>query len=95
MNTVRDRVAMVLAASTGLSLLLLTGAGLWDAFSNPDSQLSEAYSSLLTGTLGVMVGALAGYIGGRGGPVPVIDETDIHRPTTRVSSPDETERRTP
>lgn len=82
----RDLVALVLAASAGLAILLLTAAGLWDAFQNPDSQLSEAYSSLLTGTLGVLVGALAGYIGGH--PSRHNDDYDDDTdPPTRTDRP--------
>jgi hypothetical protein len=62
----RDAVALVLATCAGLSVLALTLAGLYDALADPaQAGISEAYSSLITGTLGVLVGALAGYIGGR------------------------------
>lgn len=62
-------VALVLAATAGLSVLLLTAAALYDALADPvQAGISEAYSALLTGTLGVVIGALAGYIGGRHDP---------------------------
>lgn len=65
----RDLVALVLALAAGLSVLALTLAALYDALADPSrAGLSQAYSSLLTGTLGVMIGALAGYIGGRSRP---------------------------
>ena len=65
----RDYVALVLAVAAGTSVVALTLAALWDALSDPEnSGLSTAYTSLLTGTLGVMIGALAGYIGGRHDP---------------------------
>lgn len=62
----RDLVALVLALAAGLSVFALTVAALYDALADPSrAGLSQAYSSLLTATLGVMIGALAGYIGGR------------------------------
>lgn len=61
----RDAVALILAVCAGLSILALTLAALFDALSDPEQAgLSQEYMSLLTGTLGVLVGALAGYVGG-------------------------------
>ena len=61
----RDVVALVLAVAVGLSVLVVTAAAMWDAVFNTGHELSPTYSSLVTATLGVLVGALAGYIGGR------------------------------
>lgn len=63
-----DRVAVILAASAGLSVLVLTVAAVLDATIG-DQGISKEYSTLLVGTLGVLVGALAGYIGGRRGDI--------------------------
>ena len=61
-DSLRDRVALVLAGCTGAAVLLLTAAPVFV----PDRMIiTTEYAALLTGTLGVMVGALAGYIGGR------------------------------
>jgi hypothetical protein len=72
----RDWVALILASTAGLSVLLLTAASLYDALADPEQAgITEAYASLLTGTLGVLIGALAGYIGGTrhvGEPDPTV-----------------------
>lgn len=58
-------VSVILASSAGVSIVVLTVAALFDAATNPNAEISTQYASLLTGTLGVLVGALAGAIGGR------------------------------
>lgn len=72
--TGRDRVALILATSTGLAVLVLVVAVVFDVRSDPSQAiLSEA---LITGTLGVLVGGLVGYIGARGPtePTATLDE---------------------
>lgn len=64
-RTARDITAVIMASTTGLAILVLTGASILDAYMARDLELSPAYSSLMTGTLGVMVGAIAAYLGGR------------------------------
>lgn len=64
-RTARDITAVIMATTTGLAILLLTGASILDAYMARDLELSPAYTSLMTGTLGVMVGAIAAYLGGR------------------------------
>lgn len=64
-RTARDIVAVVMATMVGLAILILTGASILDAYMARDLELSPAYTSLMTGTLGVMVGAIASYLGGR------------------------------
>lgn len=61
-DSLRDRVALILAGCTGAAVLLLTAA---PVFVPERMIITTEYAALLTGTLGVMVGALAGYIGGR------------------------------
>lgn len=63
-------VSIILAAAAGVSVVVLTVAALLDAATNPNAEISTQYASLLTGTLGVLVGALAGAIGGRNDPPP-------------------------
>lgn len=58
-------VSVILAVAAAISVVILTVAALIDAGMNPNKELSTQYASLLTGTLGVLVGALAGAIGGR------------------------------
>jgi membrane protein YqaA with SNARE-associated domain len=61
----RGRVALILAAGAAAGILLLTAAALIDAMLDPDSRgISPAYASIITTTLGVVVGGLVGYIGG-------------------------------
>lgn len=64
-RTARDITAVIMATTTGLAILILTGASILDAYMARDLELSPAYTSLMTGTLGVMVGAIAAYLGGR------------------------------
>jgi hypothetical protein len=61
--TVRDLVVLILAFAAGLSVVVLTVAGLVVAVRDPTNDVSTAYTSLVTGTLGVIIGALAGYVG--------------------------------
>lgn len=63
--TVRDRVALVLALGAGLSVAFLSVAALIVAVADPTSDMSPDFASVITGTLGVMIGALAGYLGNR------------------------------
>lgn len=61
----RGRVALILAASSSAGILLLTAAALIDAVLDPESRgISPAFASIITTTLGVVVGGLVGYIGG-------------------------------
>lgn len=77
----RDYVALVLATTAGLSVFALTCAALYDALADPaQAGISSAYSSLLTGTLGVLIGALAGYIGGRHSDAPLENKVAGERP---------------
>lgn len=59
----RGRVALILASSLGLFLILFTGFAIIEA-GNPDSQLSENATQLLSAAIGGMIGVLAGYVGG-------------------------------
>ena len=59
----RGRVALILAASLGLFLVLFTVFAVVEA-GNPDSQLSENATQLLSAAIGGIVGVLAGYVGG-------------------------------
>lgn len=75
-RTARDITAVIMATTTGLAILILTGASIIDAYVGRDLELSPAYTSLLTGTLGVMVGAIAAYLGGRANdPEPATQRT--------------------
>ena len=64
-RTARDITAVIMAAGTAAAILILTAASILDAWVGRGLELSPAYTSLLTGTLGVMVGAIAAYLGGR------------------------------
>lgn len=61
----RDLVALMLATGSTISVLLLSLAALSDVWIDPTEGLSSQIVSLLTGTLGVLIGGLVGYIGGR------------------------------
>ena len=69
-RTTRDLVAVILAVGTAIAMLILVSAAIIQAVQDPARELSNQYVSLLTGTLGVMVGALAGFLGGRAGDEP-------------------------
>lgn len=58
-----NKVALILAVSAGTSVVLLTVAALIAAAKYPGHQLSAEYATLLTGTLGVLVGSLSGLLG--------------------------------
>lgn len=61
----RGLVALVLAVSASAGILLLTAAALVDAMTDPEQRgVSPAFASIITTTLGVVVGGLVGYIGG-------------------------------
>jgi hypothetical protein len=64
-DAARGRVAVILAVAAGLGVLLITAAALIDAALDPESRgVSPAYASILTTTLGTIVGGLVGYVGG-------------------------------
>ena len=66
MNGGRDRVALVLAVAASGSVLILTAAAMVDVLADPtQSIVSGEYVALITGTLGVIVGGLVGYLGGK------------------------------
>lgn len=63
-HSTRTWVAVILAVSAGISLILLVGGGMWNTISNPEvTDLSSNYASAISATLGVLVGALATYVG--------------------------------
>ena len=63
-HATRSWVAVILAASAGLSIFTLTLAAMWNTISDPKlNDLSSNYSSVITSTLGVLVGSLATYVG--------------------------------
>lgn len=84
MKPQRDLVALVLSGCAGLSVVVLTVASVFDAVNGKG--LSPEYSTLLVGTLGVLIGALAGYIGGRRGDT---GDTGERGPTGRHALPDD------
>jgi hypothetical protein len=62
----RGWVALILATTVGIGSLLLTAAALLDVLRDPtQAGISPEYAALITTTLGVLVGGLVGYIGGR------------------------------
>jgi len=63
-HAARTWVAVILAVSAGLSLIILVASAMWNVVANPDVQdLSPNYASAISATLGVLVGALATYVG--------------------------------
>lgn len=63
-HAARTYVAVILASSAGLSLVILVASAMWNVIANPEVQdLSPNYSSAISATLGVLVGALATYVG--------------------------------
>lgn len=63
-HATRTWVAVILALSAGVSLVLLVAAGMWNTVANPGvTDLAPNYSSAITATLGVLVGSLATYVG--------------------------------
>ncbi len=63
-HATRTWVAVILAVSAGVSLMMLTAAGMWNTVANPGvTDLAPNYSSVITATLGVLVGSLATYVG--------------------------------
>jgi hypothetical protein len=63
-HAARTYVAVILAVSAGLSLVILVASAMWNVVANPEVQdLSPNYASAISATLGVLVGALATYVG--------------------------------
>lgn len=85
-RTARDITAVIMAITTGLAILLLTSASILDAYMARDLELSPAYTSLMTGTLGVMVGAIAAYLGGRANDPEPATQRGVPAATAGVGS---------
>lgn len=83
-RTSRDIVAVIMATMVGLAILILTAAAILDAYMARALELSPAYTSLMTSTLGVMVGAIAAYLGGRANDPEPTSQRDIP-PTVRTA----------
>lgn len=63
-HATRSWVAVILASCAGVSLIMLTAAGMWNTVANPGvTDLAPNYSSVITATLGVLIGSLATYVG--------------------------------
>jgi hypothetical protein len=62
----RTIVAVILAGTVGIAIVVFSMAVLWDALKSPSPGLSENATQVLTGAFGAILGALAVYLGGRG-----------------------------
>ena len=62
----RTLVAIILAVTVGVAIVVFSIAVLWDALKSPTPGLSENATQVLTGAFGAILGALAVYLGGRG-----------------------------
>ena len=63
-HAARTLVAVILAISAGLSLIILVAAGMYNTLANPEvTDLSSNYTAAISSTLGVLIGSLATYVG--------------------------------
>jgi len=63
-HATRTWVAVILAMGASISIIILVAAGMWNTISNPEvTDLSNNYTAAISSTLGVLVGALAAYVG--------------------------------
>lgn len=68
-HAVRTWVALILAISAGLSIVILVTAGVVNVIANAAvTDLSSNFTAAISSTLGVLVGALATYVGNAPGP---------------------------
>lgn len=63
-HATRTWVAVILAVAVGLSIVMLVAGAAWNTIANPEIvDLSSNYTAAISSTLGVLVGALAAYVG--------------------------------
>ena len=63
-HAVRTWVAVILTTFAGLSLLTLTAGAVWNTVANPEvTDLSANFMTVISGALGVIFGALSGFLG--------------------------------
>jgi hypothetical protein len=63
-HATRTWVAVILAAAAGISLIIIVSAAMWNTVANPEvTDLASNYASVISATLGVLVGSLATYVG--------------------------------
>jgi hypothetical protein len=81
-HAIRTWVALILAASAGISLIALVVGAVWNTIANPEvTDLSANFMTVISGSLGVIFGGLAGFLGGKafeenkGGPPDKLDTT--------------------
>jgi hypothetical protein len=79
-HAVRTWVAIILTTFAGLSLLILTAGAVWNTIANPEiTDLSANFMTVISGALGVIFGALSGFLGNqaltdKGGAGPLSDD---------------------
>ena len=81
-HAIRTWVALILASSAGISLITLVVGAVWNTVANPEvTDLSANFMTVISGSLGVIFGGLAGFLGGKafeenkGGPPDKLDTT--------------------
>lgn len=63
-HAVRTWVAVILTTFAGLSLFVLTAGAVWNTIANPEvTDLSANFMTVISGALGVIFGALSGFLG--------------------------------
>ena len=63
-HATRTWVAVILAMAAGVSLIIIVSAAMWNTVANPQvTDLASNYASVISATLGVLVGSLATYVG--------------------------------
>ena len=95
-HATRTWVAVILAVGASLSIVLLVAAGMWNTIANPEvTDLASNYTAAISSTLGVLVGALATYVGSspqsQDPNIPPKDDEMVFE----VEHPDEPEKPTP
>lgn len=65
-HAIRTWVALILAGSAGVSLVALVVGAVWNTVANPEvTDLSANFMTVISGSLGVIFGGLAGFLGGQ------------------------------
>ena len=65
-HAIRTWVALVLSVSAGVSLVALVIGAVWNTVANPEvTDLSANFMTVISGSLGVIFGGLAGFLGGQ------------------------------
>ena len=63
-HATRTYIALILAVSAGLSLIILTAGAVWNTVANPEiTDISANFMTAISGPLGAIFAGLTGYLG--------------------------------